>query len=81
MGYKTISLSEEAYNRLLERKAEGESFSDVVLKLTRNSTLKDLVGILSENDCLKLEKNIEKIRKNRLSMYQKSIEDDWLDKS
>ena len=81
MGYKTISLSEEAYNRLLERKGEGESFSDVVLKLTRNSTLRDLVGILSEKDCIKLEKNIAKIRKNRITIHQKSIEDDWLDET
>lgn len=34
MGSKTISLTEEAYNRLREHKREGESFTDVVLRLT-----------------------------------------------
>ena len=32
---KVISLSEEAYRELKKRKAEGESFSDVVLKMVR----------------------------------------------
>jgi len=30
MGTKTISLADDAYERLKERKREGESFSDVV---------------------------------------------------
>jgi predicted CopG family antitoxin len=32
---KVISLSEEAYRELKKRKAGGESFSDVVLKMVR----------------------------------------------
>lgn len=35
MGTKTISLTEEAYERLREYKREGESFTDTVLRLTR----------------------------------------------
>ena len=31
---KVISLSEEAYGRLKRQKAKGESFSDVVVRLT-----------------------------------------------
>lgn len=34
MGSKTISLRDEAYRRLLRRKGEGKSFSDVILELT-----------------------------------------------
>lgn len=34
MASKTISLTEEAYERLRECKREGESFTDVVLRLT-----------------------------------------------
>jgi predicted CopG family antitoxin len=34
MGSKTISLTEEAYERLREHKQEDESFTDVVLRLT-----------------------------------------------
>jgi predicted CopG family antitoxin len=34
MGTKNISLTEEAYGRLKAHKREGESFSDVVTRLT-----------------------------------------------
>lgn len=34
MGTTTISLKDEAYERLKEAKQDGESFSDVVLRLT-----------------------------------------------
>ncbi|WP_123538176.1 antitoxin VapB family protein [Halosimplex salinum] len=34
MGTTTISLKDEAYEQLKEAKQEGESFSDVVLRLT-----------------------------------------------
>ena len=33
MGYKTISLSDEAYEKLASMKRKGESFTDVVLRL------------------------------------------------
>jgi len=33
MGFKTITLSEDAYNRLKALKRENESFSDVILHL------------------------------------------------
>lgn len=34
MGSKTISLTEDAYNRLKDHKREDESFTDVVNRLT-----------------------------------------------
>jgi predicted CopG family antitoxin len=37
MMTKVISLSEEAYRRLKQKKAQGESFSDVVVRLTSDS--------------------------------------------
>ncbi len=65
MGYKTISLSEEAYKRLLERKKGNESFGDVVMRLTTNSTSNDFVGLLSQDSCNKIEKAVEKFRNSR----------------
>lgn len=38
MGSKTISLNDEAYTRLRAAKGEGESFSDVVLRMTNADT-------------------------------------------
>ena len=74
MGYKTISLSEEAYKRLLERKKGNESFSDVVMRLTTNSTLNDFVGLLSRDSCDKIEKAVEKFRDSRETIFRKEIE-------
>lgn len=34
MGTKNISLTDEAYERLRDRKGEDESFTDVILRLT-----------------------------------------------
>ncbi len=35
MGSKTITISEQAYEALQREKLENESFSDVILRLTR----------------------------------------------
>jgi predicted CopG family antitoxin len=39
---KMVQLSDEAYRRLKAQKGKGESFSDVVLRLTPQSSLLDL---------------------------------------
>jgi len=48
MATKTINLTEGSYARLQALKREGESFSDVVDRLTGKFALLDLVGILDE---------------------------------
>jgi predicted CopG family antitoxin len=45
MSVKTVTLSEDAYLALAARKREGESFSDVVRRLTRTGrSLGEFVG-------------------------------------
>lgn len=34
MGTKSLTITEEAYDRLKEHKREGESFTDTILRLT-----------------------------------------------
>ena len=63
MGSKTISLSDEAYERLLRRKTGKESFSDVVVRITNNVDILDLSGVLSEKDAQALKRNVEDARK------------------
>ena len=74
MESKTISLSEEAYERLLELKKDSESFSELIIRLTRNASLRDLVGVLPEDACEELEDNIELARKKRGKIFEKSLE-------
>jgi predicted CopG family antitoxin len=50
---KVISLSEEAYSELKKRKAPGESFSDVVLKMARgkrSDSIMELAGTWKGGD-------------------------------
>jgi len=44
MGYKTISLSDEAYELLASMKREGESSTDVILRLCSKATKKPLAS-------------------------------------
>ncbi len=54
MATKTINLTEGAYSRLHALKREGESFSDVVDRLTGKFALLELVGILDEGRARRL---------------------------
>ena len=45
MGTKTVSLDEEAYERLRAHKREGESFSDVVKRLAGERSWREVAGI------------------------------------
>ncbi len=60
MGTKTITITNEAYERLTTYKENKESFSDVIKKLTSKGSLFDLVGILSNKEAeeLKRQRNI-----------------------
>ena len=62
MATKTISITEEDYERLKEKKKENESFSDVVYKLTSKKSLLEIAGILSAKEADKMEKKIKEIR-------------------
>ncbi len=60
MSTKTVSLDEKAYELLKKKKEKGESFSDVVKKLTKEKSLLEIAGIWEDEE---LRKNIEDTRK------------------
>ncbi|HJX50288.1 hypothetical protein A3K73_06185 [Candidatus Pacearchaeota archaeon RBG_13_36_9] len=62
MATKTISITEDAYKRLLSLKKENESFSFVIQKITGGSVLSGIQGILSKESAEEYEKAIKKNR-------------------
>ena len=59
---KTISIRDEVYNKLVEMKEEGESFSDVIEKLLKrkNTNIKKYFGVLEGSEVLdEIEKCLE----------------------
>lgn len=65
MATKTISITKEAYDRLKTRKAPGESFSDVIVRLTERKSLSEFAGMLSPSSAKALGEAIEEIRRER----------------
>ena len=65
MATKTISITREAYDRLKMRKEPGESFSDVIVRLTDRKTLTEFAGILTPSSVKALSEAIAEARRER----------------
>ena len=65
MATKTISITKEAYDRLKIRKEPGESFSDVIVRLTDRKTLTEFAGILTPSSVKALSEAIAEARRER----------------
>lgn len=59
MPTRTISITEEAYERLRTQKEKNESFTDVINRITGKKSVMELAGILSEEEGEKLESYIK----------------------
>jgi len=71
MGTKTISLTDDAYERLKAHKREGESFSDVVRRLADTPDLEEYHGIVSDETAEELEDVIRSRRETRNEQRRK----------
>ncbi len=74
MGTKTISIIDEAYNALKMEKEKDESFSDIIIRLTKNrSKLKESFGKWNVSDeeikdiKNELKKSLKRFGKNEVS--------------
>jgi len=59
MPTRTISISDDAYNRLSCFKESNESFSDVIVRLTGKVDLLDFAGVLTDDEASSMEKRIK----------------------
>ncbi|MHA2273183.1 MAG: antitoxin VapB family protein [Candidatus Hodarchaeales archaeon] len=74
MGYKTISLSNEAYELLKEQKRENESFSDVILRVfDRKAKTSDFIGAWNDNTPEEQEEIYELLRSMRKETFDKKL--------
>jgi predicted CopG family antitoxin len=62
---KSIRLSEEAYERLAAHKREGETFSDVVLRLAGERSLLELADVLDDEEADAVRDAVEERRDRR----------------
>ncbi len=63
MSVKTITITEDAYTRLAARKNPGESFSEVVCRITGGHSILELAGILSDKEADTVQAWIKQSRK------------------
>lgn len=62
---RTISLAEDAYEALWAMKKPGESFSDIVRRITRQRSLTQLADVMDEDSAAEVAGGIEANRKAR----------------
>ncbi|MHB8587072.1 MAG: antitoxin VapB family protein [Thermoplasmatota archaeon] len=65
MATKTLSITEEAYDRLVSEKRPSESFTDVILRLTARRSLRELADLVSAKEAESLAEAIEQSRAER----------------
>ena len=74
MGTKNIAISDEAYQMLKALKKSGESFTDVIERVTRRSAVLELAGIVSKTEATGVEKRVKDIRKQSSQRILKTVE-------
>ncbi len=62
MATKTLTITEDAYERLDALKEDNESFSEVIRRLTSKVRLTDFAGILSDEEAKTVKKRISHLR-------------------
>ncbi len=65
MVVKTITVTEDAYRRLKARKIGDESFSDVILRITKRRPLADFFGVITPETGNSMWRAIEEDRARR----------------
>ncbi len=74
MAHKTITISDKAYNFLSKYKGKKESFTDVILKITkkREHNLLNYIKNMEKND--DLAKSTEEVIEDRKVIFLKDVD-------
>ena len=75
MGTKIISISERAYTKLDAERLEGESFDDVITRLTEKKSLMNLVGFFKKEDAEEMRTVIKEMREKSRDRTMRIIEE------
>jgi len=62
-SYKSVRLTEDAYETLERRKREDETFSEAIERLANERPISDLAGLFTNNE-------VEEIRNARANSYE-----------
>jgi predicted CopG family antitoxin len=63
MGTKNIAISDEAYQRLKSLKKPGESFTELIERMTRQKGVLELAGVLTPQEGRSMKESIARLRK------------------
>lgn len=74
MATKNIAISEEAYQRLKALKKPGESFTDVIQRMTRTRGVLDLAGLLSAAQAKELSARVAEGRAESSRRLQRTVQ-------
>jgi predicted CopG family antitoxin len=66
MAVKTITITKKAYDAFASMKQANESFSDLILRVSKRKPLRDFFGALSPETGKKLENAITSSRRSRV---------------
>ena len=76
MTTKTLTIMEDSYKLLLERKLENESFSEEIRRILskgRSKSLSDFFGIISEEEGEVMLKDLEMADKREIELLKKEL--------
>lgn len=65
MATRSITLTVEAYDALKARKAQGESFSETILRIAKRKPLSACFGVLGAESGARLEQAVLELRVKR----------------
>ncbi len=74
LATKNIAISEEAYERLRALKKPGESFTEVIERMTRSRGILDLAGVLSAPEAREASRRIREGREGTSRRLERTVE-------